>query len=137
MGSLVVRGNQAACSWGQGRELNAAAGCGFPIGVKKGRRGRGKEEAESGAGAVVVVSGESDAGRGRREEPRKESLGIWGFFVFVSSSRSPVVVVRASREAAVNRAGPGERDGDVRARWTGSTVAGGKLGSGSRFVSVE
>jgi hypothetical protein len=84
-----------------------------------------------------VVSGESDAGRGRREEPRKESLGIWGFFVFVSSSRSPVVVVRASREAAVNRAGPGERDGDVRARWTGSTVAGGKLGSGSRFVSVE
>jgi hypothetical protein len=77
--ALVVRGNQAACSRGQGRELNAAAGCGFPIGVKKGRRGRGKEEAESGAGAVVVVSGESDAGRGRREEPRKESLGIWGF----------------------------------------------------------
>jgi hypothetical protein len=79
LGSLVVRGNQAACSRGQGRELNAAAGCGFPIGVKKGRRGRGKEEAESGTGAVVVVSGESDAGRGRREEPRKESLGIWGF----------------------------------------------------------
>jgi hypothetical protein len=84
---------------GAGGELNAAAGCGFPIGEpgSKGGGGGGGKEAAAAAGAgavVVVVSDESDAGDEGREREREETtdeeggLGTWGFF-FPSLSLVP------------------------------------------------